>query len=520
MEEVKDIGNFSSKISERIWGHRFLAAQRGPEYVLEFLNVLVGTDYSFNQTHYSRKKQENFRKFIFEGSKEGSKRNKAKLDVEFQKALKNKIKEEDKIRDIQSFLRNLEVPLINNAGQVADRSWFAKSLYPLHESLLFFEVRVKNGDVSYERNFYARGGELYFLMIKDGVSNHPERRDYIEKRFRELLNENKSIYKFVSGLTEIFDEKSEYLLNGKDFALESDGTSKETPVLPIRQCDLYEKFSEELERILKLNIDIYEMFKFLTSLISFQLLQYMLYRATDSQKSEFFVDCLDTEEKPILKLSNESFLSNENLIKEKFDTEFNEFYKNFLSTNYSEENLNSWRENQVTKNHPLLKSLGLAKLSEERKKQILTVARGCKNKNDLTNRLYPVVKDMVSDQLKKSKLTIIRTLAKDGGVGGYRAGSKYRYHFSDIFLQTLVYSNLEPKRQMEFQRFLELLNEKYGIIIGDRQAIKSKIYEKSGLNIKYFKNNENALRMKLKQNGLLTEYSDATAMIINPYNKR
>lgn len=520
MEGIKDLGNFSSKISERIWGHRFVAAQRGPEYVLEFLNVLVGTDYSFKQTHYSRRKQENLRKFIFEGSKEGSKRDKARLEDELHEALKEKIKEEEKIKDIQSFLRNLEVPLVNNAGQLADRSWFAKSLYPLHESLLFFEVRVKNGDVSYERNFYARGGELYFLMIKGGTKNHLERRKYIEERFKGLLNENKHIHKFILGLSEIFKEKDEYLGTKKEFALEADGTSKETPVLPVKECELYERFSEELERILKLNIDIYEMFKFLTSLISFQLLQYMLFRASENQKQEFFVDCLDTEEKPILKLSTESFLSNENLIKEKFDNEFNDFFNTAIDKNYTEKNIKIWANNQITKDHPLLTLLNLSKLSEARKKQVLTVTKSCKSKEDLNKRLYPVVKDMVSDQLKRTKLTIIRTLAKDGGVGGFRAGTKYRYHFSDVFLQTLVYSNVEPKKQMEFRTFLELLNDKYGIVIGDRQAVNSKIYEQSGINIKYFKSNENALRIKLKQNGLLTEYSDATAMITNPYHKR
>ena len=520
MEEIKDIGAFSSKISERIWGHRFQASQRGPEYVLEFLNVLAGTEYSFQESFYFRKKQENFRKFVFEGSKEGSKKDKAKLNNDIQEILKNKIRGEEKIKDIQSFLRNLEVPLVNNDGKLADRSWYAKSLYPLHESLLFFEVRVKNGDVSYERNFYARGGELYFLMIKGGTSNHPERRRFIEQRFKELLNENKTIYKFVSNLSKILDTNTEYIVPKKEYSLEVENSGKESPVLPEKECLLYETFAEELERILKLNIDIYEMFKFLTSLISFQLLRYMLYRADDSKTQKFFVDCLDTEVKPILKLSNDSFIENENLIKIKFDNEFNEFYMNVMKQNYSEKNLKEWIENKNTKNHPLLKMLGVTKLSEERKKQILKVTGSCSSKSELNQKLYPVVKDMISDQLKRSKLNILRTLVKDGGVGGYRAGSKYRYHFSDIFVQTLVYSNLEPKQQIEFRSFLELIFNNYGIIIGDREAIKSYIYEKSGINIKYFKNNENAIRLKMKQNGLLTEYSDATAMIINPYQNR
>ncbi|MBR8643839.1 hypothetical protein KEH51_00915 [[Brevibacterium] frigoritolerans] len=70
---------------------------------------------------------------------------------------------------------------------------------------------------------------------------------------------------------------------------------------------------------------------------------------------------------------------------------------------------------------------------------------------------------------------------------------------------------------MEFSEFLEAIYLEYGFVIGDIQAKQSGLYDSSKLNISYYNKNVLALRSKLKKNGLLIEYSDATAMIRNPY---
>jgi hypothetical protein len=49
------------------------------------------------------------------------------------------------------------------------------------------------------------------------------------------------------------------------------------------------------------------------------------------------------------------------------------------------------------------------------------------------------------------------------------------------------------------------------------QARESALYDRSKVNIRHYQKNELALREKLRKNGLLVEYSDATAMIRNPY---
>lgn len=102
-------------------------------------------------------------------------------------------------------------------------------------------------------------------------------------------------------------------------------------------------------------------------------------------------------------------------------------------------------------------------------------------------------------------------------MGGFRVGTNYRYFMTDKFVEMLVLTNVEPQCSVEFSEFLSLIYTKYGFVIGEEQAKISGLYEQSRLNISYFQRNENALREKLKKNGLLIEYSDATAMIKNPY---
>ena len=512
------VEEFSTQLSAQIWGHRFKDGQKGPEYVMEFLNVLKGTDYDFSAKNYYRVRSTGLRQFIFEGDKEGAKSGVVNLSNEQKESLYKLVENKDELHVIRDFFRNLEIPLMDGTGKSANRSWYAKTLYPLHESLLFFELRTlsKNNEksYSYERNFFARGGELYFLMLSYGTENNSELRENIQTRLKELLGKNKAIENIVSkissNLSEIKEDKKDY------YPLKKSEETKEYPYLPVTNDPIYEEFAEEFDRLINMNIDIYELFELMTSLITFQLGRYMLRRAIvhEGENVNFFFDCLDAQVGPIQKLSARSFSENELLIKNKFEHFFEQTFKEKMySEEYVTSNLPGWKENP----DELISILGLTRLSKVRKNKITKVISKCSSYEEVMTRLFTVVKEIVSDQLKKHQLSIVRGLARDGGFGGFRRGSKYRYFMSDAFLQTIVFANLDPGTQMEYNVFLELLYDKYGFIIGEVQAKENGIYEDSKLNVSYFQANEYSLREKLRHNGILIEYSDATAMIRNPY---
>jgi hypothetical protein len=517
--KIQSVEEFSTQLSAQIWGHRFKDGQKGPEYVLEFLNVLKGTNYDFAASNYSRVRSTGLRQFIFEGDKEGAKTGVVSLTTEQKESLYELVENKDELNVIRDFFRNLEIPLTDGTGKQANRSWYAKTLYPLHESLLFFELRThsKGNEKSYsfERNFFARGGELYFLMLSYGTENNIELREKIQDRLKALLGKNKAIENIVSKISSRLNDE-----RGSDlYPLRKEAESnREYPMLPVTDDVIYSEFAEEFYNLISLNIDIYELFELMTSLITFQLGRYMLKRAqlNVNDKMTLFFDCLDAQVGPIQKLSARSFSDNELLIKNKFEDFFSQtFNEKIPSENFVNQNLEGWHAEPES----LIELLGLSRLSKVRKNKVAKVIQKCDSYDKVMNHLFNVVKDIVSDQLKKHQLSIVRGLTRDGGYGGYRRGSKYRYFMSDTFIQALVYANLEPGKQMEFHAFLEKVYLKYGFIIGELQAKEDGIYEKSKLNVSYFQRNEYALREKLRHNGLLIEYSDATAMIRNPYEQ-
>lgn len=513
---VANVEQYSSQLSAKIWGHRFTDGQRGPEYVLEFLNVLAGADYNLDSPSYARRKALGLRKFIFEGVKEGSKRDLAKLEENQKRNLYEKIQDEEKVEVIREFFRNLEVPLVDGRGKEADRSWFARTLYPLHESLLFFEVRVKGNSTGYERNFFARGGELYYLMLSYGTQNQVNLRSSIEHKLKALLRKNVSLEKIVGSLCDVLGD----LDSEKDTAypLKVKESDEAAPSLPEDTHDhpLFYNFAKELDQLLDINVDIYEMFRLLTSLINFQIMRYIYDRArvSENDKVVFFFDCLDGQVNQILNISSNTFKNNEYLIKNKFEDYFKEIFQAKIG---DEENINANLE--VWKRAPehFLGIMGLSKL-RSRKQPVIKSLKQCKDYQDVMTKLFNTVKEVVSDQLKRHQLSIVRILARDGGIGNFKSGTNYRYTMSDTFLQALVFSNVKPNSSIEFSEFLEKIYEQYGFVIGVEQSRLSDIYENSRLNISYFQRNELALREKLKKNGLLVEYSDATAMIRNPYD--
>lgn len=517
VEEADKLDDFTSQLSAHIWGHRFKDGQRGPEYVLEFLNVLSGTEYSFARDYYYRRRSIGLREFIFEGVKEGSGAgNTLVLNEDKKKKLVQAIEEND-VPVLKQFLRNLEVVLYDTDGKEADRSWFARSLYPLHESLLYVELRKKKGNYSFERNFFARGGELYFLMLGHGTEHFPKRRSFIEDRFRQLLTRNKIIEKVVGRISAVFDDV-EPAKEKNPGMLRSGGLEGRIPILPqhadIDNRELFEQFGAEMENLLLMDIDVHEIFRLLTALVCFQLARYMHARShVDMKPGTYFFDCMDGINTHIYRQAAMSLEHHEAMLKERYLVEFErKSNETFGDANQIEQLLPKWKE----ENEIFFKTMGLSKL-RGRKETINSILQRCRNAHDVQTTLKNSVREVVTTQLDLVQVT--RVIARDGGFATYRRGSasNYRYTISDNFLQMLVFMTVQPGEKMEFHEFLNRLCIDHGIVIGEQQAKETGIYEKSGFNVRYFQDNERALRKKLRHNGLLIEFSDATAMIENPY---
>src|SRR5215217_4456432 len=207
-------------IAARIWGHRLRAGQHWMEYMLEFLSVLSGFEYRLGQgltghdgeidylSQYRIPKRLGLRRFVFyDGREKTPDARDQRATDEVRRQLRSRLPadtqtSEDLLGQLRSLLRSF-------SAIEDDRSWYAKSLFPVHEEFLLWEALRKGstlrryaGDASqlplarldegvefFARNFFARGGELYYLMISAGTEGNPERRERIAGSLRALLLE-------------------------------------------------------------------------------------------------------------------------------------------------------------------------------------------------------------------------------------------------------------------------------------------------------------------------------------------
>ncbi|MGB3261047.1 hypothetical protein, partial [Paenisporosarcina sp.] len=382
--------------------------------------------------------------------------------------------------------------------------------------------------------------ELYYLMLTYGTKDNLLVRQGIEHRLKHIMRQNKSVTDIVDRICEnledysLSNEKSKNAPLIKDKSLEgiiSGWEDKEYPTLPIEaeNFNLFSDFANELHSLLHLEIDLYEMFSLITSLISFQIHRYMIFRAEENSASRnyYFFDCLDGQDVHIKRLAQDSYNSHERSVRESFENHLNGHLQELIPPGQEIELIRKWKnaaqssseKKDIDRYELFLKDINFSSAHAPKKKALISTIEN-KDINQAVKTLKNKIINYSLDELTKKQLPILRTLARDGGFVAMGTGIRSRYILSDTFLSSLVYATLGSQEKMEFHEFMEQLFKKFDIVIGTDEAKISGIYENEGVNLKYFHNNEKKLRQKLKQNGLLQEYSDATALIQNPYYQK
>lgn len=105
-----------------------------------------------------------------------------------------------------------------------------------------------------------------------------------------------------------------------------------------------------------------------------------------------------------------------------------------------------------------------------------------------------------------------RSYGAGAGLVSRRGTTQLRYAPTDGLLKTLILANV-PVR-MNFAEFLELLFERYGLVIGEREA--ARVLGSEDFDKKSFQSNSARLQRRLRTLGMLRRLSDACAYVENP----
>jgi hypothetical protein len=126
-----------------------------------------------------------------------------------------------------------------------------------------------------------------------------------------------------------------------------------------------------------------------------------------------------------------------------------------------------------------------------------------------------MLSDLRAGALKRHKQhagNVHRSYGRDIGLISRRGTNRMRYAPSDSFLKTVLFANVP--RRMELGEFLERLFERYGLVIGEREA--NRVLDPDDYDQKAFQANARRLEQRLSSLGLLRRLSDGCAYVLNP----
>lgn len=510
----------------QLYGKRIYEGQTVGEYLLEFLLVFLGANGDnggFDIDHKSEEKVKysvnpniGLKRFIFfENSKA---ENKHHIDREASKEINNLIKNQivsDKYTS-EHVLYQIKDLFYGFNMITKQRSWFAQAMMPLCEELVFCEAQNKTKrkfykylndndninnkiDADFEftkHNFMGRGGEVYYMHLLQGIQGVSSQQESykakevaqeIESGLHKLLNSFPQFQTLSNQIQKVWDEylKSHMekpdTINGdnEDWVKDYHERSMNCEWIK-RSYNNVAKYSlNEIRLILNTSMSELEKMELLNIGIILQIFRLMI-----SEAYALSTDVKDS--KPIWLIQIPSTDIVDDKVK-KMAVKYYNMIENYMITALAR---------QLDKRN---------KLYLEENQQFIPDKNGC-------------IKELKSAYKNSHKL--LRKIGKDIGLIIPISGQNMRFTITDNLLKYFVLSMIEPDSSITLDSFLNKLYEYYGIVIREKEYVKhyKKLFDEDTY-APYLSKNLQEFIIQLRKNGFLKELSDATAIVINPYER-
>lgn len=485
-----------------IYGNRFHADQTLYEYLIEFLLVFCSeksegieadvTDSGklhFHDPNYKKdfsylvEPRMGLKRFIF-FDKDNKSEATAQIDrIAYQElfnALSTKIDGDDN-DEKREFLESLQDLFHGYVVVLKKRTWCAQAILPICPELVFCEAMPKKkarsslskdtitSDIEKERkkvdelfdfdkrNFLARGGELYYLHILQGIQNSKDNREKLEQLLQYLLKkQGKTMSRISDFIQTNWEEHMGYTTPPKK-------RMKLAYIPENAYKDVAEYSVSELINFLSCSMHSIKKIELLSKGVMLQVLR-MLSVATAKYlniKPECWIVDMKGMTKDIVKKIASSKFRN---IEECFNT-------------------------------------SIAKESENHMKLV-------DNYNELAKEIKKAFKDSMG---------ILRSKGKELECIIPLNGPVERFSLSEDCIRFLVLSMVQPGEKMTIDMFLNKLYLQYQMVIGPAQYKET--LEGDATLASSLLDNQIAFQDFLKAIGLLHELSDATSVVVNPYNR-
>ncbi len=485
-------------VSSMLFGNRFKSDQTLYEYMIEFLLVyssaksdnLTDGKMSFHDTTIEKKlsywvePRMALRRFVFydKARKKGTIKADEQAYQEMIKLLKAKMddmSEEDK----NEYLDSIQDLFHGYAVVIKNRFWGAQALLPICPEFMMCgcdprekqrkqnvdwdnnPITVDQGNIGKnkkgfsfdKRNFLARGGELYYLHLLQGLEGQTEKKETLEYLLNDLVGvQCEKISKMASFVQETWEDGMGF----DKIELSQQLNLSFIPENAYKECELFSV--DELINFLSCKMHPINRMEILAKGIMFQIMRMMSWRVSNylgNDKRKWIVDMKGASKDSVKKIAADAYSA----LEADFMTALNQIVREF-------------------------------DISED---EMMTCVQ----------------------KAKQDSLDIFRAKGKEIQCIIPNKGAFERFSLSEDIIRFLVLALIAPGEKMTLNMFLEKLYEHYGIVIGPNEYRKSleNDYSLDTSLSSCFAENEVAFQKFLKETGFLKELSDATSIVTNPY---
>lgn len=491
-------------VDERIWGHRLYDEQLPHLAVLEFLCVLGSNadmplvEISGEIVRYKPQRQIRLRALLFNNPYVEAIRARSIPDADKWASWKEYFITDatgleggdmDYLRSAFScfddFAKAIELLRSSAFEARSNKRWSSKFVFPFGPDALYEDLRFSASGASNDRRFFARTGELLYLMLCRAKGGQDLGKELVERLFDPAAPMNRLAR----------------VLQGEPQSADS---ARDTGYLPPAFHPRFDRLCADWTAILSRDMPIYDALEHLIASAGLNLLLYFLERgkeqAGDSDPVEIVCEIVSRERTKVRALSGDSYQSNQALSVRAVRAAVESIR---LSAEWS---------SALAADDPSAECAALMRdkfqwppATPDDDEPDYSKMSG----DDLVRKLVEKAESRHEQHVGK----IHAAWSKAIGLSSRRMSRRNRYAPNDRLLKTLVLSVVDER--MQFDEFLQALRVRYGLVIGDAEGahlVKSKLVDQEALS-----ENRSNLEARLVGLGLVRRLSDSCSFVENPF---
>ena len=502
MRQVIDGVDFA--VDEHIWGHRLYDEQLPHLAVLEFLGVLGSNadkplrEVSGQKVRYRPQRQIRLRGLLFNNPYVEAVRERTISDEDKWSIWGERFAvDADQLGDgdmsylrtvfnsFDDFAKAIELLRSSSFEAKSNKRWSSKFVFPFGPDAMYEDLRIDaDGGASNDRRFFARSGELLYLMLCR-AKRGPELGDKLVKR---LFNASAPMNRLVKAL------------QGKP---QHAGDYRDVGYLPHATHPRFDRLCDDWLAILSRDMPVYDALEHLITSAGLNLLLYFLEcgksQAGDAEPVEIICEIVSRERTKVRALSGESYQSNQAV--------------SLRAVRSSVESIRLSEEWCVAAQSQDSNGESAALLRSWFQWPPADGGHDGDSVNSTGEQLIRALVDKAESRHQQHFGKIHAAWSRAIGLSSRRLSRRTRYAPNDRLLKTLVVAMVEDR--MQFDEFLSEARRRYGLVIGDAEGVrlvKEKLVDQEALS-----ENRGNLEARLVGLGLVRRLSDSCSFVENPF---